>query len=215
MKIKIVYFVYLKPNGWEDIVLEQLNSLKSSDLYDMADNIYICGISSDNEIDKLNKLLKNNFNKIELLNFSDENYFEFNGFKTIFEVAEDNSLLLYFHTKGITSGGKNNLIRQLLFKYTIENYKLYLDNFEESNFDIGGVFPHKRGFVFYNFFWINGQYVKKYCNPPKINTNRFFWEEYIGNPYSNKENIMTYSPIIQYEKIGDKDTLYKLRDSLL
>ena len=43
-KIKVVYFVYLAPNEWEPIVVEQLNSLKECGLYDFADEIHISKI---------------------------------------------------------------------------------------------------------------------------------------------------------------------------
>ena len=33
MKIKIVYFAYLAPDKWENIVVEHLDSLKKIDLY--------------------------------------------------------------------------------------------------------------------------------------------------------------------------------------
>ena len=68
MKIKIVYFAYLAPDMWEKIVIEQLDSLKKLDLYDIALNIYMSVISDDIELDKLKILLKNNYDKIELKN---------------------------------------------------------------------------------------------------------------------------------------------------
>jgi hypothetical protein len=123
MKIKIVYFAYLAPDKWEKIVVEQLDSLKKIDLYDIASNIYMSVISDDIEIEKLKILLKNNYSKIEIKNIYKENVYEYPGLKTIYQIAEDDddTYLLYFHSKGMTSNQHET--RQYMFKYTIENYK--------------------------------------------------------------------------------------------
>ena len=50
MKIKIVYFAYLIPDIWENIVIEQLNALKNLKLYDLASKIYISVITNYNKL---------------------------------------------------------------------------------------------------------------------------------------------------------------------
>ena len=46
LKIKIVYFVYVNGDNWQDVVCEQMNSLKSTNLYELADEILISVFSN-------------------------------------------------------------------------------------------------------------------------------------------------------------------------
>jgi len=218
-KIKIVYFIYLRPNKWEIIAKEQLDLLKKSKLYDLSSEIYVSVITEGNEFDKFEKFIHQNYPKLKIKDVFKENLYEYVGFKTIYEISDDDSIVLYFHSKGIFSGEKNsnnNRIRKMLFNTVIEDYEKYINEFKKNKeLDIGTILPHHRGFAFYNFFWIRGDYVKKYLKKPVVNDNRFIWEEWIGNPNSTKQNIITYSPLIQYDKIVDKNKLYELRDELL
>lgn len=218
MKIKIVYFIFLVPNRWESIVDEQLSSLKKLDLFNINDEIVIACVGNKDEFNKLSNFISKNYPKIEIKEYSEQNHFEYLGFKTLYEIADDDSIILYFHTKGVVSGqnnNTNNLLRPILFTNIIENYSKYILELKNNQVDIGTLFPHNRSFAFYNFFWIRGDYVKKYLPLPIPSKNRFVWEEWIGNPYSKKENIKTYSSLLGYNKITDKNQLYFLRNSFL
>lgn len=203
-KIKIVYFAYLLSNNWENIVIEQLNSLKSLELYNIASNIYMSVISDENELKKLKNLLKDKYEKIELINVYNENLYEYPGFKTLYEISDNYSIILYFHTKGMTS--KHDNIRKNLFKWTIETYVEILNEFNNNdNLEISCSFPNKNsGFAYFNFFWVRGSYVIKYHSNPEISKNRFVWEEWIG---CKDKNVITYSTLIKYEQTTKKNIM--------
>jgi hypothetical protein len=120
------------------IIKEQLDSLKKLDLYNKADNIYMSIISDDNELDKLKDLLKNEYNKIEIYNVYKENYYEYPGIQALYDISKedtDDTILLYFHSKGMTSDQHET--RQCLFKYTIANYEQYINEFSKNkNLDV-------------------------------------------------------------------------------
>jgi len=225
MKIKIVYFTFLVPNKWKEIVLEQLTMLKSLELYNIAE-IYMSVISeSDVELDSLKQILQNDFDKIQLINVYDTNVYEYPGIKTVYELSEndDNTLILYFHSKGMTSDQHET--RQKLFNHTIKNYKIYIDEFTNNpTLEVAGMVPNNSGFVFFNFFWVRSSYVHNYCSKPE-NTpeymkgaGRFTWEAWLGSEYSNKkEKIITYSPIIKnygVNKSNRNDTNNNIADSI-
>lgn len=216
MKIKITYFIFLKPENWQKIVNEQLDGLSKSGLYDECDKISLAVIGDEIELNKLKNILNSKYPKAEVEDYSTENRYEFLGIKNLYGNSENDSINLYFHTKGVTSGLKNNQnnkIRYKLFDYTVQNYKNILDEFQRNKeLDLSTPLPHARGFGFYNFFWVRGSYIKEYCEIPKPNDNRFFWEEWVGKPYSKKEKIVTFSPLIGYEQIHNKEYLYQLRD---
>jgi hypothetical protein len=216
MKIKIVYFAYLIPNKWEAIVNEQLSSLKKLSLYDEAINIYMTVISDNNELQKLIILLNNEYPKVEIKNIYQDNIYEFAGMQTIYQVAEDDDdiIFLYFHSKGMTSNQHDT--RQYLFKYTINNYQQYINEFQNNkHLEIAGMIPHINGFIFFNFFWIRSSYVRNYCSKPIISDNRYIWEVWIGNEFSRKKEIITWSPIIKYDRIQHHHEVWSIHDKII
>jgi hypothetical protein len=214
-KIIIVYFIYLRKGIWKNIFLEQFNSLKLCGLYDTADQIYVSLIFEGDELIEFENLINDKFPKIKIKYSSQDNNFEFKGFKTIYEIASENNIILYFHSKGIFSGDKNkenNWLRKILFKYTIENYKEYLELFEEKNdLDIGLMYPDINGSTWYNFFWVKGSYIVKNKQKPEINTNRFYWEHWIVD---KSKEFTSYSPIFHSNKISSRDEIYEKNKEL-
>ena len=203
IKIKIVYFAYLVPDAWFGIVTEQLDNLQNLKLYENASNIYISVIADDIEFGKLKELIKSKYQKLEIINHYHENVYEYPGIKAIYDLADandDNTILLYFHSKGMTSHAHHQRI--ILFNKTIKPYEEIITEFQNNkDLDISCILPHPAGFAYFNFFWVRSSYVKKYLCEPIITTDRFYWEVWLGNPFSTKEKIITYSPILKYDTI--------------
>jgi hypothetical protein len=201
--IKIVYFAYLLPNIWLPIITEQLDALKSLELYEKAKNIYFSVIADDVELATLKSLLNEKYQKIEIINHYYENLYEYPGIKAVYDISnenEDDTIILYFHSKGMTSNQHGD--RNKLFEKTIKNYELYINEFKTNkDLDVACALPHSNGFAYYNFFWIRSVYVKKWVNDPVPSPNRYIWECWIGNSYSKKENVVTYSPFLGYNTI--------------
>ena len=216
MKIKIVYFAYLIPDKWYSIIDEQMNSLKNCGLYDDAIDIIISVVSDDNELPKLKKLLQEKYDKIIIKNIFKDNVYEYPGLKTIYQIAEDEDdiILLYFHSKGITSNQHET--RRYLFKHTIENYKEIINEFiKNKNLDIACAIPHINGFAYFNFFWARSSYIRNYCSKPEISTNRYIWEVWVGNEFSRKKKIITYSPIIKYDQVTSTDEVWNIHNKMV
>jgi len=213
MKIKIVYFAYLVPNHWEPIIKEQLDALKNLNLYNIAASIYMSVISNPIELSKLKIVLEQNYNKIQLKNIFVDNIYEYPGIKTIYQIAEDDddTLLLYFHSKGMTSNQHD--IRNFLFKNTIENYKDYVNEFKTNKkLEVAGAMPHSDGFCYFNFFWARSSYVRNYCERPEISTNRYIWEVWIGNEFSRKRKVVTYSSFIGYDQLYNGNEIWAVHE---
>ena len=217
MNIKIVYFACLVPDVWYDIITEQLDELKELDLYHIASKIYMSVISeNDNELIKLMKLIKEKYNKIELINVYKENVYEYPGLKTIYQIAEDDddTYLLYFHSKGMTS--KQHDVRKFLFKSTIENYEIAINEFQNNkDLDVVCAIPHENGFAFFNFFWVRSSFIRNYCNKPEITDNRYIWEVWIGTEYCRKKKVITYSPIIKYDQVKTHAEVWDVHNRII
>jgi hypothetical protein len=216
MKIKIVYFAYLKPGFWEPIFLEQLLQLKNCGLYDLADNVYISLSCNNDDLKRAKQLIWAKFKKVQIINLFSDNLYEYPGIKAVYDISlGEDSVILYFHTKGMTSGEKNNgnhTLRKILFKNVIENFNLYLDEFKKNDtLDVGTILPSEFGFAWYNFFWVRSGYVQKYCIPPEFTSHRYYWERWLGNEHSTKKNIVTYSPFLGYNKLKNRADLNNKR----
>jgi hypothetical protein len=168
MKIKIVYFAYLVPDKWITIIEEQLNALYNTNLYNDASEIFVSVISDAYELEKF-KIYLTKYPKIIIKNVYQDNVYEYAGIDTIYKIAEDDddTLILYFHSKGMTSNQHET--RQYLFKYTIENYTEYLNEFKNNKYlEVAGAIPHENGFIFFNFFWTRTSYIINYCEKPIV-----------------------------------------------
>jgi len=224
MKIKIVYFAYLLKDKWEDIVLEQLEQLYSlKELYSISD-IYMSVIDVSEhatELEKLKYILLNKYPKIQLINIFYTNEYEYPGIKSVYELStnNDDEYILYFHSKGMTSNEHDN--RKTLFEYTIANYTDAIEEFQQNeDTDIVCLIPSGYGFAYYNFFWARSSFINKYCSKPE-NTNQYLlyekysWELWLGNHYSNKKCIKTYSPFIKRDFAYDFPIAGLLMDHIL
>ena len=222
VNLKVVYFSYQIPVIREPIVIEQLSSLKSLDLYYIAD-IYMSVNTNDTELEKLKLLLKDHFAKIKLINISNSNQFEYPGIKTVYELSENNNdtFILYFHSKGMTSN--QHLVRQKLFEHTIANYKIAIQEFiKNPELDVVSAIPATWGFGYYNFWWARSSYIYQYVqepqNTPEFMKNwRFTWEMWLGNynNYSLKKAILTFSPILKYWAVYNEVPAGQVMDFIL
>lgn len=213
MNIKIVYFAYLIPEKWEDIVIEQLDALSNIvSLYETA-TIYMSVIDDtegQSELEKLKLLISEKYNKIQLINTFSENVYEYPGIKTVYEIStqSDNEYILYFHSKGIMSNQHD--FRNLLFQYTIQNYQSIIEEMEKDlEIDTASIIPSVNGFGYYNFWWARSSYIHKYCSKPEITDlylkyGRFTWEMWLGNHFCNKQIVKTYSPILKYNYVYEE-----------
>lgn len=181
---------------------EQLGSIRKLALYELASSIDVEIIAEPHieqiEIDNLKRLLEKKFPKVKY-SINNQNYFEYFGFKKMYEISQedDNSIILYFHSKGIFSNSHQH--RWQLFRYTILNYRDYISEFEKNpELDLAGICPHTKGFIYFNYLWVRSSFIKNYCPMPVPNENRYVWEsEYWIS--GNKDKIVMYSPFFKYD----------------
>ena len=215
-----------KTESW-GVFKEQLKGLIDVGLT-KGNNRVICTGSScpAGEQNRIRDWINKKRSKFEMGEFDVENSFEFPAFKTIYEEAHlidenllDDTVFMYFHTKGVTTGDKK--LRQKLFKHMIENHEDYIKEFNNNpKLDVASLCPDKKGFGWYNFFWVRASYIKNYWkNPIKYRSlkkkDRYVWEKFCGCDYSTKpeEDIVVWSPATGYEKkdrsiIKDQRTLH-------
>lgn len=210
MKIKIVYFAYLNGENWQEIVCEQMNTLKGSELYELADEILMSVVCDEVKLKRLKQHIWAKWKKVQIHSIENSNLYEYPGLRSVWQVSQncDDCVILYFHTKGMSQSSSKrggNDIRKILFNSTISNFKVYLNEFKKNpKLDSAMIFPSEHGFAWYNFFWVRSSYVKKHLPEPKYTKHRYYWEHWIGSEHSSKKDPVTFSPFIGYKKFGNK-----------
>lgn len=159
---------------------DQLNSIIDSGLYDKCKNILVCivGKKFDLPIDKYNKII---------LLYQDDNpkYYEvktINYIKYICHKLNDNSRILYVHTKGVRKNGDEVCVRswrKLLEYYTIINHDIALQylkkNYDTVGSNVINMTPSKQSsqqYLYYvnrnhffhysgNFWWTTAKHIRR------------------------------------------------------
>jgi hypothetical protein len=77
-------------------------------------------------------------------------------------------------------------IEKYLTKDIVSNHKKVLKIFDKNeNIKKIGTLPADKGWIWFNFFYVRGSYLKN-CEKPIINENRYYYETYLGT--ENKDN---------------------------
>lgn len=203
-------------NNWKNIVTDQYDTIQKSGLIEHVDNIFISFIGKNENA--INFLLKNNI-KFQLINFS-QKYIEYERV-TLHKLRDwscnNDSNILYIHTKGISRHKNNNvwLWRKMIEHVLINHYReciKKLDNYDVISINLcdGGKDDtihdeqHKMHFSG-NFWWSKTSHIK---NLPRIRDdydnlriNKRYWlcERWIMCNYPNSSYYEIYrSPQTHY-----------------
>lgn len=205
--ISIVYHTYLV-GDWKNLIKKQLDRIKVSGLYDVADEIWVTiNLSGNNEQDVRKYFLE--YSKINL-EFNEQNHAEYPGIKKVKELCEKyDTKIFYFHTKGVS----NNWItfndkqpslkkienvsswRECMEHFLIDNWK---DCVEKLNtYDNVGV-SCNGGWYWGNFWWSQSKHIKKTSDVGIW--GRWDYEAWLNKDTPNSTNYefyhMGYNPFL-------------------
>jgi len=214
-KILIFSHNYLVRN-WKEVVIEQLEKLKNSELYNNAHYIYY-GVYSENDIfyhdflDIINTY--DEHKKINITIYAENNY-EMNTLSILQQTVKnyDDCYVLYYHTKGVTSERNHDNVnldkvkswRHILEYFNIERWKDCVNSLK--NHDICGVLyigdnghPWKN-YYSGNFWWGNSDYINKLPLVTKLEDKRMACELWIGKNNHRWVNLypMTWGYIYDF-----------------
>jgi hypothetical protein len=191
-RIQIIYYAYLRKEKWRYIVLPQMQDLVDSELLTEAD--LLIALSGDKEImeeaeEEIRKIIGTNVVNLRFT-YTEENLYEYPGIKALYEesIAQPEKIFLYFHSKGMWYWGDEPIRysgEKIVFDAVINPWMSVMEVFDtmpEINKVCFGC--SKEGFCWNNFFWVRGTYVAE-LEPPKISTDRYYYEGYIGESKTN------------------------------
>ena len=174
-KIKIYgfYHAYCMCEKWEELVEEQLEHIVSSGLYDNIDYLFVGVLISQDDVEKLNKIISR-YSKVQILYTSnDGSLFEF---KTLMEMQKksyaEEFIGFYFHTKGITWLNADPKIYAVCNSWRLMNEYFLFDKWKlatvalQQGYDLYGtnyqkIYNDKYRLLGMNFFWFKSSYVAK------------------------------------------------------
>lgn len=201
-----IYHVYCD-KGWQPIVKRQMATLKGSGLMDATSRFCVSVISfSDDDIDELKAIIDTPKLEIIALN-SDPTVYEYPAMKFMQSIAADNDCLIYyFHTKGISYQTVNTNDRsfksfvqkvvawcEMLEYFVFEKWRVAVNTLS-NGYDAYGCYrwpPREFTMFSGNFYWITSQYVRTLppFNDERIANDRFYCEVW---PFECNPKI--YSP---------------------
>ena len=190
ININIVYFICINNKiDWESIVRGQLmdivksNILSSAKLYIvLAANSLIMIKEAYNLIFTILKYVNNLFMDIET---HLENKYEYRGIKKLYDLANIHSsdYFLYLHSKGMffnNNTGKRTENESILTKAILNDWNNTINVFRKNNNVVRiGLFPAQGDWIWYNFYWTTGMYLRS-CENPKITSDRYYYESWLS-----------------------------------
>lgn len=186
-KLIAVYFVngFINPTHDENLMKDQLQK----DLINDCDEFHIAlSIPKERPIPNLLKDLIKDNDKIKLhINY--ESIHEYPGIHLLWELGKknnENTVFLYFHSKGIThispkAAYKRNEFEEKLYNQVIRDREKYFSNFiEQTNIKKVGFSVSLKGCIWHNYYFVKNDYLKQ-KEEPIITEDRYYYEHYIGS----------------------------------
>jgi len=132
------------------------------------------------------------------------NRFEYQGFRAMKELAEQSApedLIYYCHSKGIVH--LDDRMMGLFRLHTHVGLTADLSRLTATPaITKAGLFPHKFGWCWYNFFWIKAAHMARL--PVEESGDRYHFEELIGDRGDNKgyQGVLPLIDRLSYEDTG-------------
>jgi hypothetical protein len=189
-EINIVYFIWINENiDWKSIICGQLNDIIESDILSNAHLHIVLTANSSILTKDAYDLIFNSLRNMDdlLLDITTflKNEYEYQGIKKLYDLANmyPNKYYLYLHSKGMFN--RNGISRSkdevILTKSILKDWKDNISIFKKNkNIVRMGMFPADGGWVWFNFFWATGRYLRT-CEEPKLTSDRYYYESWLCN----------------------------------
>ena len=208
VNITVAYNVFIwPPQDWRLVVGGQLEDLAKSGLLKCAK--VVIAVAVPQEFDGLTyRDLQHEMHaavsfirgleagKDAMIVQEHENAFEYPAIHSLYRIARSeadaaarNHLFLYFHTKGMVNHGVlTERMDTGLFDATIVPWRAVAQQFiEDSSIRVAGWMPSYAGYVWRNFWWARGDYVKQ-LSEPKRGVKRHWFEAWLSKAPEDVRN---------------------------
>jgi hypothetical protein len=205
LPIHIVYFTFFDTAGTafhgsrsQKLILEQMNDLVKCGLNKVAKSIDIVLSTSkannfndatEQKIDEAKKVIHSILPNATV-HKSPGNRFEYPGIRLVWDIANKippeqrhDSLILYFHSKGMNNGNMSRIKTKendFLTKTVLYPWKNIVSRFKsDPKVEKAGYAASDKGFIWYNFWWARASYLVG-CPRPILTDRRHYYEDWLG-----------------------------------
>ncbi|CAL6337686.1 unnamed protein product [Bathycoccus prasinos] len=200
LEIVIVYNVYLPTRrDWRPLLRSQMQDIADIGLLERSELHVSISAEINETTDSKTSYLDQKLQFQEAIQIIDKitskrakyeltlgNFYEYPGIARLWRLGrlkDRQSLFLYFHSKGMVNHG-NSLIANKkykpLFLTVIKPWQEVKRRFKENRkLNLAGYAASRSGFIWYNFFWVRGSYLKTLTRPIKT-SRRHYYEDYIS-----------------------------------
>lgn len=192
IKVNVVYFanLYIHPKGLELVKLQLQEFINTGILTDIINSKLYIVISLPSNETSVRNTLTTLFKKYDLVSKIEiittrYNGHEYPGISKVYELAkpeEENSVVLYFHSKGISrfKGALNDPYEIRCFNEVIRNWRWVLFIFMNFlSIDRVGLTSTRAGWLWHNFWWIRSNYIHK-LEKPILTDRRHYYEDWLA-----------------------------------
>jgi hypothetical protein len=197
--IHIVYFTFFDRNERaHKLITEQMKGLRDIGLAAAAKSIHIVlstpktsnfNNSSEEKLHEVESLIHSILPSAEV-HVSSGNRYEYPGIRKVWSIAKKipaelskQSLILYFHSKGMTSGNTARVKtsqNETLTNVVINPWKEIVARFESDPVvEKAGFAASSNGFIWFNFWWARASYIAG-CPRPILTERRHYYEDWLG-----------------------------------
>jgi hypothetical protein len=143
--------------------------------------IHIC-CEQKELIEDCKTFIQESFIFVPIFSESYTNQFEYPGLMLLYELSKNSSdIFFYFHSKGMVfnnPSNERNEFEKKTLRSTLFFWKFATTIFKKIvNVHKVGLWPSQEGYIWVNFFYIRGGYLKV---PPIITEDRWWYETYIN-----------------------------------
>ena len=176
--LRIVYYIncLVNPNYFDWLK----NQIALVYKYDAI--IYIMATIDNNSENEFKQKVWKNFPQV-IIECNYKNNFEYDGIYKLWELGQifndKNDIFLYFHSKGISRNSNYAQNKNDIYNIIFKDYELIKDIYNTfPTINKIGYSCDKCGFIWYNFYFVRGSYVKNLERPIKT-SRRHYYEDYL------------------------------------
>lgn len=198
----IVYYINcIVNNNYFDWLSHQINYVINLDA-----TIHIIATISLSEEENFIKRIRQFFpNEKVIIQCSYNNEYEYPGILKVWELGQEHytkqDIILYFHSKGVTHNSEYKYNKEDRYNIILKNYSKIKDIFTKYNtIDKIGYSCGGNGWIWYNFWYVRGSYIK-YVEKPIKTVRRHYYEDWLGRKVKNDCELVCESerPMSYYE----------------
>lgn len=195
--IHIIYYIWVNDKrNWKVIIDGQLEDIIKSNILEDAHLNIVLAANNDNLLSEATFFILNKINYVNNLTISLtstlKNNFEYEGIKKLYLLAneEPEKLYIYLHSKGMFNTiydiHKRSPEEMVLTRNLLNDWRKVKEVFKRDKYIVrAGLAPSIGGWVWFNFFWARGDYIRT-CEEPKISNVRYYYESWLTTSIINE-----------------------------